>query len=90
MKRNNTPLILIEKGSNKYLFEEIDEYELTGRCVEIIKSNMKGSGKKKGTAHSIFTKFLRFMGVRQSKVVSFSKDDVGVAFACDTNIKLGK
>ena len=39
LKRNNTPLILIEKGSNKYLFEEIDEYELTGRCVEIIKSN---------------------------------------------------
>jgi hypothetical protein len=28
LKRNNTPLILIEKGSNKYLFEEVDEHEL--------------------------------------------------------------
>ena len=58
-----------------------------------IKSNTKGSVLKQergSSAHSIFTKFLRFMGVRQSKVVSFSKDDVGVAFACDTNIKLGK
>jgi hypothetical protein len=48
---------------------------------------MKGSLLKQETdssAHYIFTKFLRFMGVRQAKVI-FSKD-VGVAFAYGTNI----
>ncbi len=83
LRSHNTPLILIEKGSNKYLFEELDEYELTGRCVEIIKSSMKGS-RKKGSSHSIFTKFLSYLGVRQAKVI-FSRD-VSLAFVHDRNI----
>jgi hypothetical protein len=74
-----TPVFFIEKGANKHLFEEEDEFALREKCVKIIKGNMRGKSKKKGNSHSVFTKFLEFLGVRRAKVI-FSTD-VGIAFA---------
>ena len=36
LRKNGTPLVPIEKGSNRYLFEEVHESELTDRCVKIL------------------------------------------------------
>ena len=84
LKSQNTPLVFIEQGANKFLFEEVSEYELTERCVKIIKSKMKGGKRNKTKSHSVFTKFLTFLGIRQGKV--YFSQDVGIAFTHGSDI----
>ena len=42
LRKNGTPLVPIEKGSNRYLFEEVHESELTDRCVKTLLQGAKG------------------------------------------------
>eukprot|EP00957_Ditylum_brightwellii_P065001 4930580-Ditylum_brightwellii.AAC.1 len=44
---NGAPLAPIEPGSNRYLFEEVSEAELTDRCVRILNDDLKQNKKKK-------------------------------------------
>jgi hypothetical protein len=84
LQTNGMPLVPIEKGANKYLFEEINEYQLTDRCVQVIKLKSKGEDKKKGNYQTILRSFLQFLGIGRCKVV-FSTD-VRVAFTHDTDL----
>lgn len=83
---NDMPLVPIEKGVNKYLFQEIDEYSLAEKCVRLIKAKMKKESKKKsdGNMQTVFSQFLRFLGVGRSKVI-FSRH-VTIPFIHDGNI----
>ncbi len=81
LRQNGAPLVPIAKGANKILFEEVDRYDLTERCVMILKQNEKDRAKLKvsnNDAQTIFRKFFTFLGIGRSKV--FFSPDVHVAF----------
>jgi len=85
LRKHGTPLIPIEKGANKYLFEEVNEYQLTERCVQILKDNAKGKRKgSKDVAQSVIRKFLIFLGMGALNVVP--SKDVALAFSHDQSL----
>lgn len=84
LQSNGMPLVPIGKGANKYLFDEVNEYQMTERCVQVMKAKNKGEGRTKGGSQTIFRNFLQFLGIGKCKVI-FS-EDIGVAFIHDTNL----
>lgn len=84
LQSNGMPLVPLGKGANKYLFDEVNEYQMTERCVQVMKEKNKGEGRTKGGSQTIFRNFLQFLGIGKCKVI-FSKD-IGVAFIHDTNL----
>lgn len=71
----------ITKGANRLLFEEIDRYELTERCVSILKQlqKQKSSFKQRpNDSKKIFGNLFSFMGMGKLKV--FFSPDINVVF----------
>ena len=87
LQANDMPLIPIEKGANKKLFQEVDQYTLTERCVALIKSKQKKAVNKGLTGtralQRVFEKFFKFLSIGGCKAV-FSTD-VKIAFIHDTS-----
>jgi hypothetical protein len=89
LKKHGAPLIPIASGANRFLFEEVDRYELTYRCVLILKDleKKKKSPKLKGSANdaqTIFCKLFSFMGIGRLK--AFFSPEINVAFVHDSSI----
>jgi len=82
LKSHDAPLVPIERGANKHLFEEVSEIELTERCVRILKGSLREGGAKK--LDSAFKKLLTFMGLGRAKV--FFSTEISTAFCFDRNI----
>jgi len=82
LKSHGAPLVPIERGANKHLFEEVNEAELTERCVRILKGTLREGGAK--MLHSAFKKLLTFMGLGRAKV--FFSTDIATAFCYEHNI----
>jgi len=82
LKSHGAPLVPIERGANKHLFEEVNEAELTERCVRILKGTLREGEAK--MLHSAFKKLLSFMGLGRAKV--FFSTDVATAFCYEHNI----
>lgn len=85
LRKHGTPLIPIERGANKYLFEEVNEYQLTERCVHFLRDGAKGKRKQsKDNRQLVIRKFLNFMGMKGVYVVP--SKDVMVAFSHDRSL----
>jgi hypothetical protein len=82
LKSHGAPLVPIEKGANRYLFEEVSESELTDRCVRILKGSLREGGAK--ALHAGFKKLMTFMGLGRAKV--FFSSEIAVAFCYDRSI----
>jgi len=93
LRKNGAPLVPIEKGANRYLFEEVNESELTERCVHILLATSTNSGGRKGkgsdstdtSSRSFFRKILKSMGVSAHSNVHFHPS-VTVAFVHDGDV----
>lgn len=81
LQRKGAPLVPIERGANRILFQEVSETELKQRCVQLLTKDLRAS-KIKGSSvevlRSAFRKLLTFMGGASVHVL-FSAD-VHVAF----------
>jgi hypothetical protein len=86
LKEHEMPLVPIEKGANKILFQEADEYTLTEQCVQLIKNKQKRRTKiKKGpSSNSFFAHFLSFLSIRGCKIIL--SEEVQLAFIHDSDI----
>jgi len=89
LKKNGAPLIPIETGANKYLFEEVNEFDLSDRCVKIILRKLKDCKRGKSNhdnkiARPFFRKLFSFMGIRRTE--AFFSPDIAVAFVHNSNI----
>jgi hypothetical protein len=80
LKSHGAPLVPIEPGANRYLFEEVSEAELTDRCVRILKGNLREGGAK--VLHASFKKLLSFMGLSRAKVRDGVRVVLVLALAC--------
>lgn len=93
LERRGAPLVAIDPGANRYLFEEVGEAELTERCVDILSKDAKNAEACANVKNlrAAFQKILRFMGlgggIRGATVarVLFSPD-VEVAFVYGRHI----
>ncbi len=87
LEKHGAPLIPIAKGANRFLFEEVDRYELTEKCVSILKQLERGTKNTKGKPNqkqNIFQKFLTFVGIGRAKV--FFSPEIAVAFVHENSI----
>jgi len=79
LQKNGAPLVPIEKGANRYLFEEVNESELTDRCVQILlQSGGSSTSSNDGIARKFFHRIFMSMGIGRAKVHFFP--DVKIAF----------
>jgi len=82
LARNGVTLHAIEKGANKFLFEEVNQDELTKRCVTILKKNLVHGGTAQQTQSSL-KKFLTFLG---SPAKIYASQDLAVAFVHNSTL----
>ncbi len=84
LAENGTPLIPIDNNANRYLFVEVDEYEITSRCVKILKKKTNSIQNSKKDNFVIFRKLFQFMGFGNAK--AFFMPDLKMAFVHESSI----
>ena len=88
LKSRDASLFPLYPGSNKYLFEEVNEEKLTEKCVKFLLAEEKAQAKKSKEGfsddlRSSIKKLLTFMGLASSTKVIFSAA-VSVAFVYES------
>ena len=84
LAENGTPLIPIDNNANRYLFVEVDEYEITSRCVKILKKRNHSTKNSKKDNFVIFRKLFQFMGFGNAK--AFFMSELKMAFVHESSI----
>eukprot|EP00591_Stephanopyxis_turris_P010408 CAMPEP_0195525508 /NCGR_PEP_ID=MMETSP0794_2-20130614/25991_1 /TAXON_ID=515487 /ORGANISM="Stephanopyxis turris, Strain CCMP 815" /LENGTH=990 /DNA_ID=CAMNT_0040655987 /DNA_START=150 /DNA_END=3122 /DNA_ORIENTATION=+ len=84
LKNRGAPIEPIETGANRYLFQEVNELELTEKCVEMLKADTKEKGGDSEMLSVAFKKLFAFMGLGRARV--YFSPHISVAFVHDRNI----
>mmetsp|Transcript_24710 Transcript_24710/g.37307 ORF Transcript_24710/g.37307 Transcript_24710/m.37307 type:complete len:956 (+) Transcript_24710:69-2936(+) len=79
-----TPVVPIEKGAHKHLFEEVQRWELMDRCVAILKRNNSKKHTTTGNNQALFRKLVAYLGIRNAKL--FVSPEVATAFCHNHHI----
>uniref|UniRef100_A0A6S8YFX9 Uncharacterized protein n=1 Tax=Chaetoceros debilis TaxID=122233 RepID=A0A6S8YFX9_9STRA len=76
LRKRGQPLICIKEGANKFLFEECNEYKLTEKCVNILKTTEKRRRKGGNNNQTGIRKCLAFLGLSSVKAMLFKDLEV--------------
>ena len=92
LKKHGAPLVSISPGANRYLFQEVDSFDLIDRCVSILKgldkANRNNSNESSKEIQSICSNFFAFMGI--GRVKPYFHTEINVAFVHNFSIFIPK